>query len=440
MTPLVKAAGEYHTAGDLIGAERRLQAAIANDSSDADAWCDLAIIASDQNKPAAEVLARRALIVQPDDSRLHNVLGVILKQQYRYAEAIPHLDFAVDAAENDVLRKDALLNRALLRYETNDLEGSEIDFLAAMRLSNDQPWLSSIAKEMAYPVLARGDLRRGFALMEHRWGALSRTPVWDIGVPEWKGEDLHGKTILVHQDQGFGDVLQFCRFLSSLPAKVTLAVYRPMVRLMRKSLSVTTIDIEGPLPVTDYHVPICSLPYHLGTTIDKVTGSPYLISGGHIDPLIPAHDGVCVGLVWAAEDRHSGPHRSLSLERLLPLALLPSVKLYSLQYGPRAADVERLGAASLVTDLSHLIRDFADTATLMTQLDLVVSADSAPLHLAGALGVKCMGFTYHIPCWRWLRGRTDTPWYSSMRLTAQKTPGDWEPVIADIEDFIAPTS
>lgn len=439
MTPLVKVAGEHYAAGDLLGAERRLQAAIASDPSDADAWGDLAIVASDQNKPAAEALARRALMALPGDSRLHNVLGVVLKQKYKYTEALTHLDTAVRTAKNDELRKDALINRALLRYEINELVDSEADFLAAMRLSSDQRWLSSIAKEMAYPVLALGDLRRGFALMEHRWGALSRTPVWDLGVPEWNGENLRGKTLLVHQDQGHGDVIQFCRFLNDKKfhdTSVTLAVYRPLVRFLRKN-RLRVVDINGPLPVTDFHVPICSLPYHLGTNLDKVTGESYLIPG--VSESLPYHDGLSVGLVWAAENRLSGPRRSLPLEKLLPLALFPGVKLYSLQYGPHSADVEQLGAASLITDLVPLIRDFADTAALMSQLDLVISADSASLHLAGALGIKCVGFSDHVPCWRWLRGRQDTPWYSSMQLISQEFPGNWDTVSAFIEHACQPT-
>jgi hypothetical protein len=447
---LVAIADRHQAAGDVVGAEQRYRVALASDD-DPGAWTGLALLRAARGQlRTAEVMARKAVALAPENGRYRSNLGNLLHRQQRYAEALEELDRAVELGD-----ADAVLNRALARYESGDLEGSQTDFLEAMATAADHDWSSRIAQELAYPVLASGDLKRGFALYEHRWNRLARTPVCDLGIPEWQGEDLAGKILLVYQDQGFGDTLQFCRLTAELRrawpacAAIFLAVPRPLVRLLEtQDLFDGVFDTESDLTdLGHYQVAISSLPARLGLELSGIRGAPYLAPLDDALPLPPttsfatAHrrrsgTRLKVGLIWAAEQRLTGPRRSVPLELLLPLASIPGVQLYSLQVGSRAADIAALGAVPMIIDVGWALRDFADTAGLMSQLDLVVSVDTAPLHLAGALGVPTVALLDTPRCWRWLRDREDTPWYLGMRLFTQQRPGDWSGPLAKLTELV----
>jgi tetratricopeptide (TPR) repeat protein len=439
---LVAIADRHQAAGDLVGAEQRYRVALAGDASDPGAWTGLALICAARGQlAAAVVMARQAVALVPENGRYRSNLGNLLHRQQHYAAALEELDLAVELGD-----ADALLNRALARYESGDLAGSQADFLAAIAATGAQAWASSIAQELAYPVLASGDLRRGFALYEHRWNRLARTPACDLGIPEWQGEDLAGKVLLVYQDMGHGDVLQFCRLIPDVrrawpTCEIFLAVSRPLVRLfeVQKGEPTIVLDMDDHLAegIAHYQVAVSSLPARLGIDLEAIRGAPYLTAP--FDPLTlpePADTRLKVGLIWAADQRLTGPRRSVPLELLLPLAEIPGVQLYSLQIGPRAADIGAVGATPLIIDLGWAIRDFADTAGLMSQLDLVVSVDTAPLHLAGGLGVQTVALLDTPRCWRWLRDRQDTPWYDTMALVTQPQPGDWKEVVAELTAMV----
>ena len=192
-----------------------------------------------------------------------------------------------------------------------------------------------------------------------------------------------------------------------------------------------------PLPPFDTHAALMSLPHLFKTTLDDVPASvPYLPTpSANTFPLSAGPAGILkVGLIWSGgEDYRKNRIRSAPLEEFLPLLRLPGIRFFSLQCGPRSADLKRLSTDIQVDDLGSRVRDFADTAAAMGQMDLIISVCTSTLHLAGALARPAWGILAFSPCWRWMLGRPDSPWYPTMTLFRQPKPGDWAGVIAQVE-------
>lgn len=263
---------------------------------------------------------------------------------------------------------------------------------------------------------------------------------------------LAGRTLLVHAEQGFGDTLQFCRYLTLLPAeaRVLVAVQAPLIRLLRTLPRAVTLLHQGDvLPAIDLHCPLMSLPLAVGTTLETIPAAvPYLSAEPEavaawrrrLAPL----PGWRVGLCWAGDPRPHLPgahavdrRRSLSLAAFAPLASVPGVTFVSLQKGPPAAQAVAPPPGLTLHDWTGELEDFADTAALVAALDLVITADTSVAHLAGALGKKVWILNRFDACWRWLMERTDSPWYPTARLFTQTVPGDWDSVIAAVTQALS---
>ncbi|HEY9015108.1 MAG TPA: glycosyltransferase family 9 protein, partial [Gemmatimonadales bacterium] len=233
-------------------------------------------------------------------------------------------------------------------------------------------------------------------------------------------------------EQGLGDTLQFVRYAPMVKERgagqVLLLAQPALVRLLAGTPGLDSVVTEGaPRPRFDCHAPLLSLPRLFGTTLETIPAEfPYLVVPEGGSTLRPDRANLAVGICWAGKPTHKNDHnRSAGLEPFMTLLEEPGIDFYSLQKGPRAADLITSGAAALVRDLSGHIDDFADTARFIKQLDLVITVDTAVAHLAGALGVPVWVALSAVIDWRWMRGRSDSPWYSSMRLFRQKSPGDW---------------
>jgi Glycosyltransferase family 9 (heptosyltransferase) len=260
------------------------------------------------------------------------------------------------------------------------------------------------------------------------------SPVRAFPQPLWLGrENLQGKTILLHAEQGLGDTIQFCRYASlaaNRGAKVLLEVPTALKTLMMSLEGVAEIFSGGQaLPFTDYHCPLLSLPLAFNTELQSIPASiPYLKADPELAQAWKAKlgggDRMKVGLVWAGNPRNSNDHnRSMTLKELSALLSIP-VQCVSLQKDPSSADRDLLERSG-IPDLGDSLRDFADTAALIANLDLVISVDTAVAHLAGALGKPTWVFIPFVPDWRWMLGREDSPWYPSMRLFRQSAREDW---------------
>jgi tetratricopeptide (TPR) repeat protein len=425
---LHRAALAHIRADDPAGAEPRLRAILAATPDGDGAWNNLAAsLAKRDRLTAAEVCARKAVALGPLFEGHWCTLASILHREQHYDAALEAFGRALDINPHFV---DALWNRGLTLYELGRLDESIADFDAAMMIAGENVNPVMLA-DAAYPVVASGDYLRGFTLAEHRWPQLRRTAVWDLGIPQWLGEDLAGKTLLVHQDQGYGDTIHWMRYLEDIPAdRVIAAVPWPLLRLFRIN-GYEVVDIDGPLPEADYHLAFSSLPQRLRIEPPTVASPAYLSARGPVEMLPVGSDTrFKIGIAWSANQvQEYGRRKSMPLQRLLPLAMIPGIQLYSIQCGPAADDIVRAGAEMLVTNMAPMIRDWADTASIVNQLDMVVTIDSAPLHLAGAMGKTTIGLLPFVPCWRWPRGCATTAWYPRLHLLFQDRPGDWRPQV-----------
>ncbi|MDB6107344.1 MAG: tetratricopeptide repeat family protein, partial [Gammaproteobacteria bacterium] len=273
-----------------------------------------------------------------------------------------------------------------------------------------------------------------------------------LEAPRWSGEEtLEGKSLFVHAEQGLGDTLQFCRYVHVLEAMGANVIFevQPVLKRLLGSLGMrgTLIARGEPLPKFDLHIPLLSLPLALHTELDTIPGGvPYL----HVDPdalhgwseRLAALPGLKIGLNWygnpEAEQLSALQSRSFPLAAAAPVARLEGVSLVSLQKGPGAdqrQQVEFSGQVAQLTDPLYMGADeiATETAALIRALDLVITADTALAHLAGALGARVWLVLQAVPDWRWLIDRRDSPWYPTMRLFRQRTPGNW----ADVFDRIA---
>jgi tetratricopeptide (TPR) repeat protein len=433
----LRAAYQRLAAGSVGLAEPYYLAGLRDHPAETNSWLSWAAgLANREQLAAAAVCARRAVALAPDDVNALKNLGSILWRLERYTEAEPWLEKAYTVSQS----WSVALDLALCKYALGNIAVSEQLFAAAITAAPDDTTRRLLCTHMAYAVLASGDWRRGLALYDHRYMELPTTQAWELGAPLWQGEDLTGKHLLVHHDQGDGDTIQFARFLPKLAetaASVTLAAPPQLLPLFSRFWpNIRIRSLYGDLEVPDFHSPIGSYIRFVGCELPAWSG-PYIANVPY-DYLIPKTEALLrIGLVWAARPTHDAARRAVPLEQLLDLAEIPGVALYGLQVGEGAKDIARLGADALVEDLSRQIRDWRDTAGIMAQLDMVVSVDSAPLHLAGAMGLPVIGLLPFRPCWRWGFETNETAWYPTMRLLRQAQPGDWTHPLDDLHRLIA---
>lgn len=295
------------------------------------------------------------------------------------------------------------------------------------------------------PLLMMGKLSEGWAAHEARIGM--RGIPWKIRAPMdrlWRGEPIGHGTLLVHTEQGIGDTLQFARYLPLLRAR--LGVETRIHLLCEPSTERLMATVEGIdellTPKTigdvqyDMQVPLLSLPHLLGTTLKTIPAQvPYiqLPAGVHRPLPCGGDDTFKVALAWAGSPTHSDDRmRSCPVEQFKPLFDIKGARFYSIQVGPRAADIEPYLKRPNVFALGEQLKDMADTLSVMDQVDLVIAVDTSVIHLAGAYGKPVWILLAYGAEWRWLLEREDTPWYPSMRLFRQSAPGDWTTLLAQV--------
>ena len=387
----------------------------------------------------------RALALQPDYAEGHNNRGGALYEFQRLEEALESYDCAL-ALKPDYM--EAHLNRAVLLQQLRRLPEAMKSYDRALALRPDD---AEANFNQAMCRLTLGDYARGWPQYEARW----RAKQFEAGVrvfdaPLWLGgEDIAGRTILLHAEQGLGDALQFCRYAALVAergARVVLEVYPALQRLMQRLPGVDQVIARGaPLPAYDLHAPLMSLPLALGRP-PEADSEPYLSA----DPAdvakwaqrLAGEGGLKVGLCWAGGVRPDQPianaidkRRSLTLKTCAPLADIEGVRLFSLQKGPPAAELAQIAGewpGPPIVDWAEALEDFADTAALVANLDLVIACDTSTAHLAGGLGRPLWLLNRFDACWRWLDGREDSPWYPSARLFTQESSGDWNGVTARV--------
>jgi tetratricopeptide (TPR) repeat protein len=289
--------------------------------------------------------------------------------------------------------------------------------------------------------LSLGDFEEGWALYEWRWKSKFFTAPVRFSQKPWLGDtDIAGKTVLVHSEQGFGDIVQFYRYLAELKkldCKIIFETPAPLIPLFAAQKNNVQIITWGAThPYFDVHCPLMSLPHAFKTTLQTIPASiPYLFSSpeklDHWRTKLGKKGKPRVGLAWSGNPRNPDTRRNIPLELLLP-KMSTGIEWHSLQKDIREDDRSSLKSNPAIIDYTASLNDFSDTAALIAELDLVISVDTVVAHLAGAFGKPVWILLPFHPDFRWLRGRTDSPWYPTAHLFRQAHNGDWGDVIDQV--------
>lgn len=374
---------------------------------------------------------RQALAMYPDSLEVRHNLGVALRDCERWEEAREQFQALLARAPHC---PPAHNNLGILAAQAGDYSTAVKHYRQAIAQQFDFP---DAHFNLGMLLLKLGEFAEGLAECEWRWQTPRFTPLV-CPQPRWDGRFLAG-TLLVHTEQGAGDTFQFARYLPEAARRCRrLLLFCPdnLLRLLALVPGVAEIRTVGQILLDAFQAysPLMSLPHLFGTTLESIpAGVPYLCVPNpwfRLPAVLAAPPGLRVGFTWAGSPTHANDrHRSCHLADLLPLFDLPGVAWYSLQKGPQAAELRTCPMRDRLTDLDVCLRDFADTASAIGQMDLVISVDTAVAHLAGALGKPVWVLLPTSSDWRWLLDRTDSPWYPTMCLFRQRRAGDWaEPV------------
>jgi hypothetical protein len=356
----------------------------------------------------------------------HYNLGLARQSQDRFEEALKSYD--------QVLRRngkhaEAHNNRGNVLLAMGDPHGALAAYTGAIQENSDHidaHWNLALAN------LLVGRFREGW--QGYDWRLRRNSPAErSYAQPSWNGSCVGSETILIHAEQGFGDTLQFVRYAQFVRERcghVILECQPSLVRLLESVDGVDTVVAQGSdLPAFTYHVPLLSLPRIFDTTVESIPHSvPYVgVQAGllaHWRRRLPFSRALAVGLVSSGNPAHKDDrNRSISPQELSPLLDVPGTRFFSLQKHEQFPGIEALGPE---------LTDFADSAAAIANLDLVISVDTSVAHLAGAMGRPAWTLLPFAPDWRWMLGRTDSPWYPGMRLFRQRAPKDWTPVIEEV--------
>jgi tetratricopeptide (TPR) repeat protein len=333
---------------------------------------------------------------------------------------------------------DALVNLGNVLVDLGRHAAAEQSYRAALARA---PHNADAQYDLGALHLLMGRLEEGWAGYEARWRRRG-CKIRPMAAPAWQGEALGGRRLLLHAEQGFGDTIQFCRFIPPLTqtGRVIVEVPGPLLRLMGSlSGNATFVAAGQALPPHDVQLALPSVPAVLHTTLASIPAAvPYL----RAEPDRVAAwrrrmehlSGLRVGVVWAGNGQYAlDSRRSIDPAQMAPLAAVPGVTLMSLQ------KYEGAGRAKpdwIDYDWTDELTNFSETAALVCALDLVISVDTAMIHLAGALGRPVWLLNRFDSCWRWLLNRADSPWYPTLRIFRQASPLDWEKAVADVADAL----
>jgi tetratricopeptide (TPR) repeat protein len=454
-------------AEDFNGAEHAYRDAIGKLPNNPLAWFNLANLMRDLNRHEEALAAyRKADALQPATAEFLNSLGVQLYDMGAIDDALRHYDAALAAKPGYA---DALTNRgnALQRLGRMDEAAASIE--QALATAPDHPvyllnksallaangthadaltWADkAIAADPGYIkarlkraglLIQTGELEMGFREYEARWQIPGWHRLWtQMPIPQWQGEDISGKSLLLWNEQGFGDALMYARYIPELRnsgVHISVMVESPLKRLFAASFEdIAIYDLDDPPPAADLHASVMSLPHLMRTTMQTIpTAVPYLhaahddVSAWRQKVAVRSRGKPAIGLIWAGNPGQSHDYtRSLDPQQVRPLLDRDDVCFFNLLVGPRGAEIKEPD----MVDVRAELKDFAETGALMQALDLVISVDSAPAHLAGALARPLWVLLSYDPDSRYFLNTDKCHWYPTARLHRQPAPGDWDSVI-----------
>jgi tetratricopeptide (TPR) repeat protein len=503
----LRLAGKYYQTGNLQQAENLYREILEHQPDNVDALYFLGVILQQKKDYDSTIsLYRKALHINPHNADVYYNLGLIFQDKAEVDEAIEWYRQAIKLKPNfaDVYYNlglifqdkadadsaianykiflqfnskdaDAYLNLGHAYQMKGQLEEAITCFQKAIQCNADLPeaycnlgraYRDKVQPEVAIPyyqkaiqlypdfvdahwgmalaLLLAGNYNQGWEKYEWRWKLENRhLPVFSQ--PLWNGSGSKGLTILIHGEQGFGDILQFVRYVPLVAeggAKVFLRCRGELVSLLQNIRGIDKVlSYSEQLPDFDVYCPIATLPLLFGTTLDNIPANiPYIgVSPSSAEKwknkIQKDNSTLRIGLVWSGNPNNIAlKNKSFPLETFMPLGELHKVAFYSLQMGDSSEQAKNPPEGMTLIDYTDEINDFSDTAALIENLDLVISVDTAVAHLAGALGKSVWTLLPFSPAWRWMLYRDDSPWYPTMRLFRQPSPGDWESVIVRVRD------
>ncbi|MDE7548606.1 tetratricopeptide repeat protein [Acetobacter fabarum] len=399
---LLCALGEFQTAKPLLARAVRIKPDMP------DAWSNFGNVLFElQDYSGAIDAYKHCLMLQPQHALALSNLGVVLDCQGRHALA---LNFHKAAIQIEPENGQNRTNHAL-------------------------------------SLLAHGDYLEGFKAYEWRWNS-NIIGKHNLQGPVWNGESFVGKILLVHTEGGFGDMLHFVRFIpyaAERGGNIIVKVRKELLTLLQRSFPEQLfITVDDVAPPHDLECSVGSLPYLLGTTLETIPQAcgylapdPVKVASwkARLDKdlfFMSASPTLRIGLVWAGSPHREvryvefvDQRRSINLQNMAPLAQVPNILFYSLQVGEKNIQAKAPPAGMKLVNHASLLHNFDDTAALIANLDMVISVDTSVVHLAAGLGKPVWMLSRFDQCWRWLSGRTDSPWYSNLRIYQQPEPFDW---------------
>jgi len=420
--------------------------AVAIDQGYGDGWLTLSNVAEKlKDYETALQAGIRARDLMPDNHFAWFGYGVALNRLNRDAEAAQAYRKALELNPS---RADIWDNLAQSYQALNRLEEAEQAFRKAVEVDGqsledetaevDEKDYGHRHWHLALIELLRGKYKEGFARYRARTAAIPELKRQAIPFPLWKGENLRGKSLLVCDEQGFGDTIMMARFLPVLRrggARVVFSVHPVLKPLFEGWDGADAVIAHTERPqVCDYFCSSFDLPHRCGATLETLPRSvPYIPRFAPDEATLLSDKGFKVGVVWGGSPLHlSDKKRSIPLALFADLFTAPHVAFYCLNRDLKAGDEETLPRYPM-KNLIPLLKDFAASARLIGQMDLLITCDTATAHLAGALGKKTWILLPFAPDWRWLTGRDDSPWYPSVRLFRQPKPEDWQSVLLEVK-------
>ncbi|MGD0768976.1 MAG: tetratricopeptide repeat protein [Tepidisphaeraceae bacterium] len=462
---------QHHQAGRLRQAEQLYRQVLAQQSEHAGAMHFLGVIAHQvgRNDVAVELI-RRAIALNPNHPEAHYNLGLALSEKgqldeaiaaYRQAIALNHnnpeahsnlgntlrekgrFDEAIAACRRAIHLKpdyaEAYNNLGVALMDIGQLDEATTACRRAIELKAD---FAHAHWNYALLLLKRGEFEQGWKEFEWRLRMPRMGLARDFPQPRWTGQEARGKTILLFAEGGFGDAMCFIRYaplLAGRGATVLLECQAELAPLLSRMRGISAVFARGErLAAFDWQTPLQSLPLVFGTTMETIPADvPYLAAPpqriAQWANRLAGNSSFKVGLAWGRSPGRDA--RSCWLATFAPLAAVPEVTFYGLQKGPEANQPVPPGLRLI--QMGEELGDFADTAALVSNLDLVISVDTSVVHLAGGLGRPVWTLIDSNPSFQWLRDRLDSPWYPTMRLFRQSCRGDWDSVITRVAEALS---